>query len=45
MYVYLLFRKYLGKTSELKALCYCLSVFVTELVNRMFCFVSMYKFP
>ena len=45
MYAYLLFRKYLGQTSELKALCSPLSVFVTGLVNRNFCFVSVYKFP
>jgi len=44
MYSYLLLRKYLGKTSELKALCSSLSVFVIGLVNRNSCFVSVFKF-
>lgn len=44
MYSYLLFRKYLGKPSELKALCSSLSVFVIWLVNRNCCFFSVFKF-
>jgi hypothetical protein len=44
MYWYLLFRKYLGKTSDLKALCSSLIAFVVGLVNRNSCFVSVFKF-